>query len=388
MLKNIQLINAHLPSYPDLQQIEINAQGEIKGIIPQDQAEILDESDKIIDIERNWLSLGGLDLQINGGLGLAFTDLDYHHLHLLEKIGQFLWEQGVDAFLPTLITTSIPNIQRSLSVIETFLVAQKSFTEPTAQILGVHLEGPFLNPEKRGAHPSQYLLKPTLENVNQILGKNPNLIKIITLAPELDPTNHLIPYLKSWGITVSLGHSQATVAEAENAFSLGASMVTHAFNAMPTLHHRQPGLLGAAIRDPRIYCGFIADGQHVSPTMQDIFLRASFYEQGAFLVSDALAPMGLTDGFYPWDDRQIEVKQGTARLTNGTLSGTTLPLLAGVNNLLDWGICSLESAIALATEAPRKAIALPSLSVGQKAHFLRWHQESETKKIVFKRLSS
>lgn len=387
MLRNIQIINARLTGYLNLQQLQIDNQGKIEAIIPQSEKELFQESDKIIDAAGNWISLGGVDLQINGGLGLAFPDLDYHHLPLLQKIGQFLWKKGVDAYLPTIVTTSIENIQRSLSVIEDFLMAQKSFTEPTAKVLGVHLEGPFLNLEKRGAHPAQYLLKPTLENVNQVLGKNPELIKIITLAPELDPSNQIIPYLKSLGITVSLGHSQATVTEAENAFTLGASMITHAFNAMPPLHHRQPGLLAAAIRNPQVYCGFIADGQHVSPTMLDILLRASYAEKGAFLVSDALAPMGLVDGIYPWDERQIEVSQGTARLSDGTLSGTTLPLLSGVNNLLDWGIASPESAIALATESPRQAIALQGLAVGQEANLLRWHGDQVSPKLVFKRLT-
>ena len=387
MLRNIQIINARLPGYLNLQQLQINNQGKIEAIIPQSETELCQKSDKIIDAAGDWISLGGVDLQINGGLGLAFPELDYDHLPLLEKIAQFLWQQGVDAFLPTLVTTSIENILRSLSVIETFLTAQKSFIEPTAKVLGVHLEGPFLNVEKRGAHPAQYLLKPTLENVNQVLGKNPELIKIITLAPELDLSNQIIPYLKSLGITVSLGHSQATESEAENAFALGASMITHAFNAMPPLHHRQPGLLAAAIRNPQVYCGFIADGQHVSPSILDILLRASYAEKGAFLVSDALAPMGLADGIYPWDDRRIEVNQGTARLSDGTLSGTTLPLLAGVNNLLDWGIVSPESAIALATESPRQAIALQGLGVGQAANLLRWHGDQVSQKLTFQRLT-
>ena len=387
MPRNIQIINARLSGYLNLQQLQINNQGKIEAIIPQSETELCQKSDKIIDAAGDWISLGGVDLQINGGLGLAFPELDYHHLPLLEKIAQFLWQQGVDAFLPTLVTTSLENILRSLSVIETFLAAQKSFREPRAKILGVHLEGPFLNVEKRGAHPAQYLLKPTLENVNQVLGKNPELIKIITLAPELDLSNQIIPYLKSLGITVSLGHSQATESEAENAFALGASMITHAFNAMPPLHHRQPGLLAAAIRNPQVYCGFIADGQHVSPSILDILLRASYAEKGAFLVSDALAPMGLADGIYPWDDRRIEVNQGTARLSDGTLSGTTLPLLAGVNNLLDWGIVSPESAIALATESPRQAIALQGLGVGQAANLLRWHGDQFSPQLTFQRLT-
>jgi N-acetylglucosamine-6-phosphate deacetylase len=164
-------------------------------------------------------------------------------------------------------------------------------------------------------------------------------------------------------------------------------MVTHAFNAMPPLHHRQPGLLGAALRYPQVYCGLIADGHHVCPTMLDIFLRASQAEQGVFLVSDALAPMGLPPGIYPWDDRQIEVRDGTAKLLDGTLSGTTLPLLAAVNNLVQWQICSPETAIALATDAPRQALKLPSLEILQPANLLRWQWQQNPPSLHWSRLN-
>jgi N-acetylglucosamine-6-phosphate deacetylase len=133
-------------------------------------------------------------------------------------------------------------------------------------------------------------------------------------------------------------------------------------------------------------CGFIADGEHVSPTMLQILLRASQQEKGLFLVSDALAPLGLTDGVYPWDSRQIEIKNGTARLPDGTLSGTTLPLLVGVQNLVKWGICEVETAILLATDAPRVAIALPTISPTQKANLLRWHWDKATKELSWQRL--
>jgi N-acetylglucosamine-6-phosphate deacetylase len=200
-------------------------------------------------------------------------------------------------------------------------------------------------------------------------------VKLVTLAPELDPTGDAIHYLRSLGITVSLGHSLASAAQAQQAFEQGASMVTHAFNAMPPLHHREPGLLGAAIVHPDVHCGFIADGQHVSPIMLDVLLRASHYEQGLFLVSDALAPLGLPDGIYPWDTRQIEVRQGTARLPDGTLSGTTLPLLTGVQNLVQWGICEIETAIALATVSPRRAIGL-STNLEKSVNLLRWQYQT------------
>ena len=149
-------------------------------------------------------------------------------------------------------------------------------------------------------------------------------------------------------------------------------MVTHAFNAMPGLHHRQSGLLGAAITEPDVRCGLIADGQHVCPTMLQILLQASQYDRGIFLVSDALAPLGLEDGIYPWDTREIEVTKGTARLLDGTLAGTTLPLLAGAQNLVRWGLCNVEQAISMTTVAPRQAIGLNS-PIGQPPYkLLRW----------------
>jgi N-acetylglucosamine-6-phosphate deacetylase len=375
------IINARVPGYQGLQQVRINAEGKISAIAPM--TDIAPDS-HTLDITGDWLSLAGVDLQINGALGLAFPDLTLGDSQKLQQICQFLGNQGIDGFLPTLVTTSIEKIQQSLAVIADFLTTA-SDQAGMAQILGVHLEGPFLHPQKRGAHPQEYLLPLNLVNVKQVLGDYGKLVKVMTLAPELDETGEAISYLRSLGITVSLGHSLATAAEAEEAFALGASMVTHAFNAMPGLHHRQPGLLGTAITHPQVRCGVIADGQHVCPTMLQILLQASRDEAGLFLVSDALAPLGLGDGIYPWDQRQIEVKQGTARLADGTLAGTTLPLLVGVQNLVEWGVCGIESAIALATESPRYAIGLPGIGVGQPANLLRWHWHEDRSKLSWQR---
>ena len=374
------MTNARLCGYEGLQAIAIRNE-KIDRILPAIDAIVPENA---LDLAGDWLSLGGIDLQINGGLGLAFPDLTTEALPFLEKIGRYLWERGIDGFCPTIVTTSRTKIQQSLAVI-----ARSSLWEDpsnSAKILGVHLEGPFLNDEKRGAHPSEYLLPLTLENVKRVLGEFASVVKIITLAPELDETGRVIPYLRSQGLIVSLGHSLATAARAKAAFDRGASMVTHAFNAMPGLHHRQPGLLGEAMARSGVYCGLIADGQHVCPTMLQIFLRASRGDRGAFLVSDALAPIGLPDGVYPWDERTIEVKQGTARLPDGTLSGTTLPLLVGAENLANGGLCEVETAIALATESPRKAMGLPGFSVGRSASLLRWHWDKEIRKLSWYRL--
>ncbi len=377
----VDIINARVPGYKDLQMLLVNQEGIIEEILPMGTLG-MDRCTSLLDVAGDWISLGGVDLQINGALGLAFPELTAENAHLLVKISQFLWDVGVDGFLPTLVTTSVENIQRSLAIIAEVLPSQ----QVGAKILGVHLEGPFLNYQKRGAHPAEYLLPLTIDEVKRVLGDYAHIVKVITLAPELDPTGEVIPYLRSLGIIVSLGHSQATSAQGQRAFDEGATMVTHAFNAMPALHHREPGLLGAAITHPDVMCGFIADGEHVSPTMLQILLRASYQEKGLFLVSDALSPLGLPDGVYPWDSRQIEVKNGTARLADGTLSGTTLPLLVGVQNLVKWGICDVESAILLATNAPRKAIGLPGIAKSQPANLLRWHWDETTKELTWRRV--
>ena len=218
------------------------------------------------------------------------------------------------------------------------------------------------------------------------MGDYAEIVKVITLAPELDPTGEAIKFLQLNKIIVSLGHSLASEQEARQAFDLGASMITHSFNAMPSLHHREPGLLAAAITDQRVACGLIADGQHVSPTMINILLNSCHHKDQVFLVSDALAPIGLPDGVYPWDSRQIFVENGTAKLESGTLSGTTLPLLSGVQNLVKWKICEPSRAIALATESPRQAIGLEGLAVGQAANLLRWQINPEKKQLTWQRL--
>jgi N-acetylglucosamine-6-phosphate deacetylase len=380
---NLDIINVRLPGTKNLQQVLIR-QGKIHAIQPMtDRDQRLSPTEiEPLDLQGDWLSLGGIDLQINGALGLAFPDLEPQDLPKLTEICQYLWQQGIDGFMPTIVTTSIDKIQRSLATIAEFMQTVDP-NQPTAKLLGVHLEGPFLNPDKRGAHPQEYLLPLTLDNVKRVLGNYSHLVKIMTLAPELDPTGTVIPHLTKFGIIVSLGHSQATSAQAEQAFNQGARMVTHAFNAMPSLHHREPGLLGAALIQPGVQSGLIADGQHVSPLMVKLLLQMSGMtptrettDFPLFLVSDALSPLGLADGVYPWDEREIEVKQGTARLADGTLAGTTLPLLTGVQNLVQWNCCGVEDAIALATLAPRQALGLSSLIDESAFQLLRWQVDS------------
>jgi N-acetylglucosamine-6-phosphate deacetylase len=304
---------------------------------------------------------GVIDLQINGALGIPFNDLNSDRAAKLPEICRFLYQQGLDGFFPTLVTASIEQTQRSLFFLAEAITHQQHPDPYAAKILGVHLEGPFLHPDKRGAHPQQHLLPLNLDTLQQVLGDYTDIIKLVTLAPELDPSGETIKYLRDRNIIVSLGHSTANAEQTRLAIAQGATMVTHAFNAMPSLHHRDVGLLGEAILSDRVWCGLIADGVHVSPEMIKLLYRM---KKQIFLVSDALAPLGLPNGNYPWDDRQITIKNATARLPDGTLSGTTLPLINAVNNLVSWGVCEIQQAIDSAIDNPRYAM---NLAIDQNA---------------------
>ncbi len=398
------LLNVRLPEYNGLKRIWVSPSGHIQAIEAMDQScdRIPPDDLKVVDFHKDWLSQGGIDLQINGAQGLAFPELTEDNAHRLPEICAFLWQQGVDAFLPTLVTCDIDQLHRALDVLKHY--CDRPSEPNTARILGVHLEGPCLNPTKRGAHPEEHLQPLTLEAMEAVLGEHSSIVKMVTLAPELDPSGEVVAFLTNQGIAVSLGHSLATAAEADIAFDQGATLVTHAFNAMPSLHHREPGLLGAALVRPGIRCGFIADGQHISPLMLKLLLAMG--SDSLFLVSDALAPLGLPDGTYPWDEREISVAEGTARLANGTLSGTTLPLLAGASNLVKWGLTTVEEAIALATSAPRLAMGYElgldevktsstsadrtsSPYIGRSINqFLRWHltEQDNEPLLTWKRL--
>jgi len=350
--------------------------GTIAAIAPDGEAPVA-----AMSVGGDWVSLGGADLQINGALGVPFSVLNAALLPKLGEISAFLWRQGIDAYVPTIVTSAIASTRAAIAAIDRYR-AESNADPGRAHVLGVHLEGPFLNPDKRGAHPREHLQPLSRAGVASLIGECES-VRLVTLAPELDPSGEAIAWLRERGIVVSLGHSLATAEQAKAAFDRGATMVTHAFNAMPPLHHREPGLLGAALVDGRVWCGAIADGRHVSPTMLQVLLRAN---PETFLVSDALAPFGLGDGRYPWDERTIAVENGTARLENGTLAGTTRSLLVGAQNLAAWGCCAPETAIWLATEAPRAALGLPGLRCGEPATLLRWHWDEKTRSLSWQRL--
>ena len=324
----------------------------------------IDQQDRIVDLGlmpdgsalagESWrgdvLSPMGVDLQINGGFGLPFPELTEAALPQLLQLLDQLWRDGVEAISPTLVTCGVEPLRRALAVLRQARGAHQPFR---CQLLGAHLEGPFLADARRGAHPRQHLASPTMAELKARISGFEHEIALVTLAPELDGAAAVIEHLCGLGIRVALGHSTADATTANEAFNRGVSMLTHSFNAMQGLHHRNPGPIGAACQRGDVALGLIADGVHVDPTMAVLLQRLAGDQ--LVLVSDALAPYGLEDGVHHWDERALLVADGTCRLEDGTLAGVTLPLLEGVKRLARWS-SHPSAAIYAATVAPRKAL--------------------------------
>ena len=345
-----------------------------QGLICRIEAMQADAQLAIEDWNGDWLSPRGVDLQINGGLGLAFPELSAADLPRLEELLDLLWRDGVEAIAPTLVTCGIAPLRQALAVLRQ---ARRQHRPDQCRLLGAHLEGPFLAEARRGAHPREHLANPNLKALDERIGGFETEVALVTLAPELEGASAVIERLRELGISVALGHSAANAEQASAGFDQGVAMLTHAFNAMPGMHHRAPGPLGEACRRGGIALGLIADGVHVHPTMAVLLQRLA--PEQTVLVSDALAPYGLADGKHRWDERVLLVKNGTCRLEDGTLAGVTLPQLEGVKRLARWSEAP-SAAIWSATVAPRRVVngatgSINALMGRPLTQLLRWRQK-------------
>ena len=352
--------------------IELNDEGRIRTIEAMGQESAAGGD----SWQGDWISPRGVDLQINGGLGLAFPELTQADLPRLIQLLDLLWADGVEAIAPTLVTCGIEPLRRALAVLRE---ARQMHIGGRCQLLGAHLEGPFLAEARRGAHPIEHLAAPSVDALGQRIGGFEGEIALMTLAPELVGAEAVIQRLRELKITVALGHSAAKADDAVQAFEQGVGMLTHAFNAMPGLHHRAPGPLGEACRRGDIALGLIADGVHVHPTMALLLQRLA--PEQTVLVSDALSPYGLADGEHRWDERLLLVNNGTCRLEDGTLAGVTLPQLEGVKRLALWSGAP-GAAIWSATVAPRRVVGtvetmIDALIDQPLTQLLRWSQHTD-----------
>ena len=278
---------------------------------------------------------GLIDAQINGAFGQDFADPDADLAVVCRGLPRF----GVTAFVPTIVSSAPGVYGPALANLRREPVAGE------ARVLGVHLEGPFISPELAGTHDPEQLRPPSIEEATAWL--EADNVRYVTLAPELPGALELIEFFVGRGVRVALGHSGADWAAAEAAARVGATLVTHVFNAMGPLRHRDPGLVGYALAS-HVTAGFIADGNHLAFDTIRLLARVKAPDE-LMLVTDALAGLGMPPGRYPLGDREY-VSDGTAgRLDDGTLSGSLLPLNLALRNLVDAVGLEAATAIRLAT---------------------------------------
>ena len=296
-------------------------------------------------------SPGLIDSQLNGGFGHSFSDASPGEI---AEVGRKLLAFGVTSYLPTLI--SLPR-KTTLQGIESLVAASK--IPGGASILGIHLEGPFLAPRRNGAHQLANLRLPTLGEFRECHKAAKGLLKMITLAPERKGALEVIREGSRRGVIMSAGHSEATAAQvAEAVLKAGLRHVTHVFNAMSPLHHREETILNAALLIDRLSCGFIYDRDHISSGPATLLLKLKPPGQ-LVLVSDAVAAMGLPDGELRRDGETYVIKDGVVRVkSNGRLAGSASSILDGVRRLIEDTGLPPHRALALATHAPARLMGL------------------------------
>ena len=290
---------------------------------------------------------GLIDLQVNGGFGRDFTADPSSIWDVAAGLPRF----GVTAFLPTIITSPPETIQAAQDTVN----AGPPGGWIGARSLGLHLEGPFLNPKKKGAHNPAHIRAPSSREI--VNWSRESGVTLVTLAPELPGAAQVIGELVERGTVVSAGHSLASFEAAGAGFDTGIRYVTHLFNAMPALHHREPGLIAAALADDRLTVGLIADGLHVHPALVSLVWDL-LGPTRLNLVTDAMAAMGMSPGEYALGDSLVTVDESSARLGDGTLAGCVLSLDAILRLFISFTRASLSEALSTVTAVPARLLGL------------------------------
>jgi N-acetylglucosamine-6-phosphate deacetylase len=294
-----------------------------------------------------------LDLQVNGHGGVDL--LAAKTAEDIRKVGRSLWTQGVGAYLPTLITGPI---NRTIEVMRLIEEVRRSPHDDEAEVIGIHLEGPFLSPEKPGVHPTDFLAQPTQELLGQYIAAG--TVTMVTLAPEIPGALEAIKFLVQMGVIVSLGHSNATSAQAHAGFDAGATAVTHIWNAMSKDQTIGVGLAGAALEREEIAIQMIVDGVHLT---NDLIRYTVEKAPGRFiLTNDAVSPAGLGEGTFAFGTFDVIIHGGRAVRSDGVLAGGVGSLRDSFHRLLALGI-SFESALASMTSRPAGLVGRPELGV-------------------------
>lgn len=339
-----------------------------------DVGNINEDCGKVIDGEGKIVIPGLIDIHMHGAIGYNVMDASIDDLN---KIANFLAHQGTTSFLPTTITSRDKDLIKTLQNI-------KNASNPN--IIGVHIEGPYINKQNKGCHDENLIKNPEIKMIAIARKEVNNLHLHYTIAPELPNAIDFIKEVIKNGGTVSLGHSNATMDEALQAISVGANIFTHLFNAMRPFHHREPGIIGAALKSNE-FVEVICDGIHVHPDIINLVYKIKGKEK-IVLVTDAMQACGLGDGTYNFGGFKVIVKEGIARKEDGTLASSTLTIFKALKNAMKFLNIPLEEAIDMATINPAKALGIDneygSIDINKKADLIMLDNNFNIDKIINK----
>jgi N-acetylglucosamine-6-phosphate deacetylase len=311
----------------------------------------LQEEFEVLDLPLQYKAVPGfIDVHIHGANGADTMDATREALDIMT---QALPGEGTTSFLATTMTQEEKQIEKALVNAGEYIKDHQ--TPGKAEILGIHLEGPFVNPKKAGAQPIQYIIEPNLELFKKWEQLSGQTIKLVTLAPEQSGGLEMVRYLKANGMIASIGHTDATYEEVLNAIETGANHVTHLYNQMRGLHHREPGVVGAAFLKEEIKAELIVDGVHVHPEMVKLAYKQKG-KTGLILITDSMRAKCLKNGHYDLGGQDVTVQNGKAVLSDGTLAGSILKLGKGVKNIMAFTGCELEDAVEMAAVNPAKQL--------------------------------
>jgi N-acetylglucosamine-6-phosphate deacetylase len=306
---------------------------------------------RVFDFGEAILAPGMIDIHIHGGAGhdvMEGTDAD------LAAIERLIATHGVTSYCPTTVTAPMDATLRSLDALGNAVEHAANRDGARARPLGIHLEGPFLSHAKRGVHSPALLRPASLELFENMWQAARERINVLTIAPEIQGATGLIAEAARRDVLVSVGHSDAQLAQAEAGIRAGARHATHTFNAMRSLDHHEPGILGAVLTDNAVTADIIVDGIHVDPVVVDLFVRAKSIN-GAVLITDAISATGMPDGTYRLGGLEVEVHDGRCEI-DGRLAGSVLTLDRAVRNVVEFTGTSLQHAVQMATLNPARAL--------------------------------
>jgi N-acetylglucosamine-6-phosphate deacetylase len=304
------------------------------------------DADEVHEYPGCFVAPGFVDLQVNGSFGVDVASEPGRVPELSRK----LLATGATSYLPTLISSPSTLYREALPMLARLV---REGTPDGAEVLGVHLEGPFIDVDRRGAHPADHVVSADVNLLDELLDLGP--VRMLTLAPELEGAAELARTAARRGVVVCAGHSNATFELAYEAFEGEVADVTHLFNAMSPLHHREPGLPGAAFAHPCVTCGIIADGWHVHPEVVALAFRALAPDR-LYLVTDAVAAAGMVSGEYSLATRRVYLEEGVPKLEDGTLAGSILSMDEALRNVLDFTGCTVPEAARMAAATPARLI--------------------------------